>query len=220
MKKKLLFYFLFSTLALASVDVKTISKNEETEKYKYEFSYPEFILNEKSLSVNNEIEKIVNDNIKGFRKEGMNNPHKNRPYEAKMIFKEFKNNFGITSTLVMNYFYTGGAHGTTGLTSYNINSETGKNLAFNDIFSKGAKKYFEQEIIKKIESELRKPLEKRDVNYFGEKTMRAVDLDNAVLFFRGNEFVIRYQQYAIAPYSEGTPEFTFTKEQIEKYLKI
>lgn len=220
MKKKLLFYFLFSTLTLANINIKTISKNENTEKYKYEFLYPKFTLNEKSLPINNEIEKIVDDNIKGFKKEGINNFHKDRPYEANMFFKEFKNSFGITSTLVMNYFYMGGAHGITGLISYNIDTTTGKNLLFNDIFSKEAKKYFEQEINKTIELELKKSLEKRQINYFKEKSMRAIDLDNAVLFFRGSDLVIRYQQYAIAPYSEGTPEFTFSKEKIEKYLKI
>ena len=105
----------------------------------------------------------------------------------------------------------------TGFTSYNISNKTGKNLKFNDIFRRGAREYFEKEIRDNIIKDVK--VNKEKTKYFRDSSTRFVDLDNAVIFFRGDNLVIRYQQYAIAPYSSGTPEFEFSKEEIREFLK-
>ena len=62
-------------------------------------------------------------------------------------------------------------------------------------------------------------INKEKTKYFRDSSTRFVDLDNAVIFFRGDNLVIRYQQYAIAPYSSGTQEIEFSKEEIREFLK-
>lgn len=217
MKKGLLIYLLTSAICLANIKVDTVKKTEETKKYTYEFSYPELSLNGKILPINQEIEKNINYNIKGFVRVGEHNPHSDRPYEAQSIFKDYKNNFGVTSILESIYTYTGGNHGTTGFMSYNISNKTGKNLKFNDIFKRGTKEYFEKEIRNIIIQDVK--TNKENTKYFRDSSTRFVDLDNAVVFFRGNNVVVRYQQYTIAPYSSGTPEFEFSKDKIKDFLK-
>lgn len=217
MKKGLLIYLLTSAVCLANIKVDTVKKTEETKKYTYEFSYPELSLNGKILPINQEIEKNINYNIKGFVRVGEHNPHSDRPYEAQSIFKDYKNNFGVTSILESIYTYTGGNHGTTGFMSYNISNKTGKNLKFNDIFKRGTKEYFEKEIRNIIIQDVK--TNKENTKYFRDSSTRFVDLDNAVVFFRGNNVVVRYQQYTIAPYSSGTPEFEFSKDKIKDFLK-
>lgn len=217
MKKGILIYLLTSAICLANVEVKTIKKNEVTQKYTYDFSYPQLSLEGKILPISQEIEKNINYNIKGFKRVGEHNPHSDRPYEAQSIFKNYKNSFGVTSILESIYTYTGGNHGMTGFTTYNISNKTGKNLKFNDIFRNGAREYFEKEIRDIIIKDVKTNKEK--TKYFRSSSTRFVDLDNAVVFFRGDNVVIRYQQYAIAPYSSGTPEFEFSKEEIREFLK-
>ena len=217
MKKGILIYLLTSAVCLANIKVDTIKKSGTTKKYTYEFSYPSLSLDGKTLPINQEIEKNISYNIKGFTRVGEHNPYSDRPYEAQSIFKDYKNNFGITSILESIYTYTGGNHGMTGFTSYNISNKTGKNLKFNDIFRRGAREYFEKEIRDTIIKDVK--VNKEKTKYFRDSSTRFVDLDNAVVFFRGDNLVIRYQQYAIAPYSSGTPEFEFSKEEIREFLK-
>lgn len=217
MKKGLIIYLISSTLCLANINVESIKKSEETQKYTYEFFYPKLSLNGKSLPINQEIEKINLHNIDGFKKDGSHNPHSDRPYEAQGNYKEYKNSFNITSILASTYFYTGGAHGMTGFVTYNVSNKTGKTLRFNDIFKAGAKKYFEKEIRSIINQDVK--TNRENTKFFRDSSSRFVDLDNAVIFFRGDNLVIRYQQYTIAPYSSGTPEFEFSKDKIKNYLK-
>ena len=207
-----------SAICLANMNIENINKTGKTEKYTYNFEYPKLTLNGKELAVNKELEKITNDNIKGLIRDSKTNPYNDRPYEGESFYKEYKNNFGVTSLLGMTYFYTGGNHGMTGLSSFNISNKTGKSLTFNDIFKPEAKKYFEMEIIKAIKNDIK--TKKEETKFFRDMSTRTTDIDNAVVFFRGNNVVIRYQQYVVAPYSSGTPEFEFSKESVKNYLKI
>lgn len=217
MKKGLIIYFMSSALCLANINIENVKQSETTKKYTYEFSYPKLSLNGKSLPINKEIEKINLHNIDGFKKDGSHNPYADRLYEAQSNYKEYKNNFNITSILASTYFYTGGAHGMTGFVSYNVSTKTGKTLKFNDLFREGAKKYFEKEIRAIINQDVK--TNRENTKFFRNSSSRFTDLDNAVVFFRGDNLVIRYQQYTIAPYSSGTPEFEFSKNKIKKYLK-
>lgn len=218
MKKGLFIYLITSAICLANVNVDTMQKSNKSEKYTYNFQYPKVTFKGKEIALNKEVENIVNQNINGLVKDSQKNPYKDMPYEGESIYKEYKNNFGVTSILDMTYIYTGGNHGTTGLMAYNISNSTGKVLTFNDIFKPGTKKFIEREIIKAIKNNVKTLGDKSP--YFKGMSTRTTDIDNAVFFFRGNDLVVRYQEYAIAPHSSGTPEFEFSKEMLKDYLKI
>lgn len=206
-----------SAICLANVNIENVRKSEVSQKYKYDFEYPKITFKGKDLSLNKEIENITTQNINGLINDSKYNSH-NEQYEGQSFYKDFENDFDVTSLLGLTYFYIGGNHGTTGLSSYNISNKTGKILNFNDIFKFGAKQYFEREIIKSIREDVK--IKGNKSLYFTDMSSRTTDLDNAVVFFRGNYVIIRYQQYAIAPYSSGTPEFKFSKEVVKDYLKI
>ncbi len=104
--------------------------------------------------------------------------------------------------------YTGGAHHTTNFSLYNIDTKSGKWLKFDDVFTTGADKYFEAEIIKQMDED--------PGSYFEE---REPDVKSTAFYFDGDDIVFIFDRYAIAPYVTGTPDFHFKRNDIKKWLK-
>ena len=208
MKKLILPFLLISTLASADITVTNISAEKNNDKIHYEYTFPQFKFNGKELDyINSEFK----DRINILSEEGTQKDNYEDILEERVSYDKFDNTFGITSVVLYDYIYSGGAHGMTALSEINIDDKTGEKLSFDDIFKTGFKEKLENDILQIIKNN-----KDEDVVYFGD--IENVDLDSAIFYFEGNDLVIKFSSYAIAPYSSGYPEFRFSKEQIKKYL--
>lgn len=109
--------------------------------------------------------------------------------------------------------YTGGAHGISWLESYTFSATSGKVFAFSDLFGDAIKgpAYVEEKMTEAIiasgdffpgaESELKK--------YQG----------NFPFYINGNEIVVYFSVYELAPYAAGIPSFTFTDAELADHLR-
>ncbi|MEG2868842.1 MAG: DUF3298 and DUF4163 domain-containing protein [Terrisporobacter sp.] len=161
-----------------------------------------------------EVEKVINKKILNFTsvwisdvKEianeyygDINNIEPRFPYQliSKYIIKRQNK---ILSFYIDYYQFTGGAHGITNRVNYNIDINTGKEMLLKDLFSD------EYEYEKIINNEIEKQIAQNPDNYFigkdgfngiNEKQKYFMDEENIILFFN---------EYEIAPYAAGIPEF-------------
>lgn len=97
--------------------------------------------------------------------------------------------------------FLGGAHGNTIRTSYTIDVLAEKLLNIKDLFNEG----YDYKSV--INNEIKKQVEKNKQNYFDEGKGIVGISDNQGFFIEGNNLVIYYQLYEIAPYVFGIPEF-------------
>ncbi|MEF9952789.1 MAG: RsiV family protein, partial [Clostridium sp.] len=102
--------------------------------------------------------------------------------------------------------------GLTTLVGYNFNPKTGNLLSLNDLFkSQSYIPYIKDYIITKINSQ-------SDV-YFDDATITVQSLKSFNNFYlTNNELVIFFNQYDIAPYSSGIPEFKIPLKNLNIYL--
>lgn len=123
------------------------------------------------------------------------------PYEIKSTYVITKKDNNMISLYNDYYEFLGGAHGNTIRTSYTIDVFEEKLLNINDLFSEG---YDYKSVIDK---EILKQIEKNKQNYFDEGKIFKGISDNQGFYIEGNNLVIYYQLYEIAPYVFGIPEF-------------
>ena len=121
----------------------------------------------------------------------------------------------ITCIAINSYLNTGGAHGNMNISFLNFNSQTGKNLQLEDYiknhkdFLKLAETYFNLE----IEEESNK--DSFNDYFFGDSFHLPENIG-----FSDEGIILLYNNYEIAPYSEGITEFTIPFEEVLKYIKI
>jgi hypothetical protein len=124
-------------------------------------------------------------------------------YEALQIFDVTYNNFCIISVYFDRYQFTGGAHGNTIRTSQTWNLQTTGRVNLNQLVTctKNPKIYVTAEIIRQIS-------ESDPSIYFDNYASLVVQTFNPNSFYCKPEgLVIYFQQYDIAPYATGIPEF-------------
>ncbi|MFD2368456.1 DUF3298 and DUF4163 domain-containing protein [Brevibacillus sp. GCM10020057] len=110
------------------------------------------------------------------------------------------------------YSYTGGAHGMTDVTYYNIaNVDKAKNLSLSDLFQPG---YDYRYVLNHlIQQQIQANPETKDIYSF-----EAIS-DNQSFSFENGNLVIHFSQYEIAPYAAGMPAFTIPGHSFLNLLK-
>ena len=99
------------------------------------------------------------------------------------------------------YEYLGGAHGMTTRTSYTIDKEKESLITLKDLFVQG---YQYSDVINK---KIKEDISKNPDNYFDSgKEFKGIS-ENQSFYIEGDNLVIYYQLYDIAPYVFGIPEF-------------
>ncbi len=123
------------------------------------------------------------------------------PYELNVNYKLTNNSTSLTSLYMDIYSFTGGAHGNTLRNAYTIDNNTKDLLSLNNLFITGYdyKKIINDAISKQIISDSEK--------YFASSLNFEGVHDDANFYVDGDNLVIYYQQYEIAPYCAGIPEF-------------
>lgn len=164
-------------------------------------------INEKINNINEKINDSINSiesKIKTQSKDYFDNFSNNlkyNPYELNVSYKLTNESSSLTSLYMDIYSFTAGAHGNTLRNAYTIDNNTKDLLSLNNLFVKGYdyKKIISNEISKKISNNSNNYLE----TAFNFKGIT----DDSNFYIEGENLVIYYQQYEIAPYSLGIPEF-------------
>ncbi|WP_315078805.1 DUF3298 domain-containing protein [uncultured Clostridium sp.] len=123
------------------------------------------------------------------------------PYELNVNYKLTNNSTSLTSLYTDIYSFTGGAHGSTLRNAYTVDNNTKDLLSLNNLFIKGYdyKQIINDAISKQIISDSEK--------YFASLLNFEGVNDDVNFYIDGDNLVIYYQQYEIAPYCMGIPEF-------------
>ncbi|MCY6485014.1 DUF4163 domain-containing protein [Clostridium aestuarii] len=216
------------------VETKKISTKNEAFIGRFEIPVLCGINNKKVEEINKKIEndvmnfkKDIEDMAKEYSKDAKKEGWKIRPYDASTYYQVFYKENNILSISVTFGEYTGGAHGYCEMKTYNVDLETGKEIALKDIFKDGTNyKDIINKEIKKQRAAAAKQL-KEDVEKNGEEYSE----ENALYFqFKGisekqsfyiqqGSIVIYFGLYEIAPYSSGIPEFKISLSQFKDKVK-
>ncbi len=139
----------------------------------------------------------------------------NLQYEVDSGYKVTYNQNGVISFLLNDYGYLGGAHGGNTLTGMTFSLKNGKALKLDDLLKSNAS--YRQNLKKLLQNEIKKQggVEDGTLDSFNDLSKNSsAYLNNYYLTEQG--FTIFFQQYAIAPYAAGNPEFNFTFNQLLK----
>lgn len=128
------------------------------------------------------------------------------PYEFDVNYVVSYNVNCITSLYTDQYTFTGGAHGSTLRTSDTWDFETGRRLSLRDFYRYNP--LYLQEIQSWVEYQISQRLKADPAAYFDNYAAllrNTFHPENYYLSPKG--IILYYQQYDIAPYSSGIPEF-------------
>lgn len=126
---------------------------------------------------------------------------------------EFLSGFTVTydadcfvSLYTDQYLYTGGAHGTTQRTSETWDFSSGKRLSLSDFYPNSPS--YQERILKNLQRQVSEREKRAPYTYFDDYASLLRSTFNPESFYMTPKgIVIYYQQYDIAPYSTGLPEF-------------
>lgn len=188
---------------------------------KYNIQYPSFTTTcsqESAQAINlhyadlaNSMERHVQNVLYPLAAESARYIIKNDPpfhsYEFDMSYHVTYNSGCITSLYLEQYSFMGGAHGSTVRTSDTWDFSTGRHLHLGDFYN-GVPDY--EDIIKRwIIYEISQILETSPSTYFDDYEKRVSDSFQPESYYLSQEgLVVYFQQYDIAPYATGLPEFT------------
>ena len=124
-----------------------------------------------------------------------------RPYQLFTRYQQCSLNDDILSLYVDYYQYTGGAHGITNRQAYNIDLKTGKLLPLAELFKPG----YDYKTV--IDKEINRQIALDPDTYFeGDMGFNGIAPEHNY-YLEGDNLVIYYNQYEIAPYAAGICEF-------------
>lgn len=122
-----------------------------------------------------------------------------------------KNLLSLTTTT---YKYTGGAHGSSNIVSYNIDINEGKELELKSMFKDN------YDFKSAINNEIKKQMKESENEYFKNEANDFKGISQKQDFYiEDGVIVIYFQQYEIAPYSFGTPKYRIPLSVIKDGLK-
>lgn len=160
-----------------------------------------------------DLEKTLQTELNNFVKDAQSNDYPIRDFALYSRFQQGYLNSGLLSLTVDYYQYTGGAHGITERRPYNIDLATGKDLALKDLFTEGYDYagVINQEIKKQISAE-------PDMYFDGDMGFKGIG-ENQNYYLQSGNLVVYFQQYEIAPYAAGIPEFKIPLSQFGDNFK-
>ena len=124
-----------------------------------------------------------------------------RPYQLFTRYQQCSLNDDILSLYVDYYQYTGGAHGITERRAYNIDLKTGKLLPLAELFKPG----YDYKAV--IDKEINRQIALDPEPYFeGDMGFKGIAPEHNY-YLEGENLVIYFNQYEIAPYAAGIREF-------------
>lgn len=131
-----------------------------------------------------------------------------RPYQLCTRYKQCCLNDKVLSLYVDYYQYTGGAHGITERRAYNVDLKTGELLPLAELFEPG----YDYKAV--IDQEIRRQIALEPEAYFeGDMGFKGINKEQGY-YLDGENLVIYFNQYEIAPYAGGIREFKIPFEGV------
>ncbi|MEQ8175435.1 MAG: protease inhibitor I42 family protein [Syntrophomonadaceae bacterium] len=194
------------------ITVTTKEVKEESDYMKSDLKIPVFSGFEKQdvqTALNAMLEKEILDfkkevasSLSEYLKDAQENNYTPNPYGADTNFEICTRGKDVLSFYVDYYQYTGGAHGGTARTAYNIDLKIGKNLAIKELFKSG----YDYRTV--INAEIQRQINLTPDEYFdGDIGFKGIT-DEAYYYVKDGCLVVYFQQYEIAAYARGIPEFS------------
>jgi len=112
---------------------------------------------------------------------------------------------GIVSLFTDIYTFTGGAHGSTVRTGYTFDLKNGRDRSLGDFMGPDWQSVAKSAIVPQINA--------RSEDFFEESRQGRFEINPGQFYLTPKGVVVFFQQYEIAPYSSGIPEFTIAIEQ-------
>ena len=138
-----------------------------------------------------------------------------RPFEALVTYKMTYNQDCTASLYFDQYLYTGGAHGNTVRYSDTWDLQNGKGIDIGEMFNSSIN--YKAYIIMTINNQIAEQMKNGENKYFDDYKKNVAQYLNLNSFYLAKKgIVIYFQQYEIAPYSSGIPEFTIP--YLEEYV--
>lgn len=138
-----------------------------------------------------------------------------RPFEALVTYKVTYNQDCAVSLYFDQYLYTGGAHGNTVRYSDTWNLQSARSINIDEMFKNSIN--YKAYIIMIINNQIAEQIKNGENIYFDDYKKNVVKYLNLNSFYLTPQGVVLYfQQYEIAPYSSGIPEFTIP--YVEDYV--
>lgn len=153
--------------------------------------------------INTSILNLVNEMIK---EQGY---YENHQTEITGSYQIKTNENGVLSLSLINFAYSGGAHGLTVVKSLTTDIETGKTYKLRDLFKP------DLDYTKKLSDIIQGQIEKRDISLLGDFRGVAKEQD---FYLADKSLVVYYQLYEIAPYVYGIPYFPISVYEIQDII--
>jgi len=131
-------------------------------------------------------------------------------YEYTTSYEEKYNQYNKLSLLVYDYQFTGGAHGSTTVTSYNFDLKTGQLYTLDNLFPN-------QKVYTKVTEYAKNyMLKKPDIFYPDSKDFSSFQITSQTQFYFAEKGIfLIFQQYEVGPYVSGNPTI-FIPESLYK----
>lgn len=195
--------------------------DEETNSYAIQVNYP----HSGDKKTEELLRGYIDDYISSFKKEYSKQLNSNNKNVLNISYQKSAFSKDIVSYIFYIYTFTGGAHGNTSIITKTFNTQTLNELSLDDIF------FEEENYLEKISkitiNHLRESLIKRgatpDSIKFSEEW-----IDEGAGEKKGNyqkftltprEIIFHFEQYQVAPYSEGIQEVRIPFHEIDSILK-
>ena len=187
----------------------------------YKIEYPQFIsvsfqkalirINEiykmKALAYQNYCRKNLYNQAVALYEDSVANGFPIRAFDSVVAY-EVTYNMDCTLSLYFDkYEFMGGAHGNTIRSSDTWNLQNGRRIMLSQMFARSV--HYKAYIMQEINNQIAKTIANGENIYFEDYEKNVAEYFNPESFYLTQAgVIIYYQQYEIAPYSTGIPEFT------------
>ncbi|WP_330443191.1 DUF3298 and DUF4163 domain-containing protein [Flavobacterium sp. C4GT6] len=138
-------------------------------------------------------------------------------FEAKIDASVDYTSDEIINVKMNHYTFTGGAHGYGGERSLLFDSETGKSLSYEDIFTNvdSFRQFAEGKFREKFNIPAGKSINATGFLFENDKFVLPQNI-----FFKENGLLLFYNSYEISSYAEGQKELLLPYSEVNEYLKV
>ncbi|NLL42886.1 MAG: DUF3298 and DUF4163 domain-containing protein [Firmicutes bacterium] len=133
----------------------------------------------------------------------LDSEYRPQPYAGFVDFEVKLNQGGLLSIAVVNYVYTGGAHGMTYYDYLNIDLTCGQPISFSQIFDTEAE-------IERAAAVIAEQIKQERDLFFDDTFTSDQFREDQGFYLQENHAVICFTLYELAPYSSGIPEFAIS----------
>lgn len=209
-----------------AVSIKTVKEASETKKIKITLQYPQLGgLGDKT--VQDGINAVLRKAAEAARSEGLKNTadYPQDPegrtgspnqYETYFDYRLKYNQNGLLSVILLDYQYTGGAHGYTVQSSHTFDLKTGREYKLKDLVKSGTD--YVSFVSGAVKSQIAERVKEGRLPEQPLTPFEAIREDQD-FFLSDHGAAVYFQQYEYFPYAAGIQEFTVDFSQLKDMLK-